>query len=89
MKEHGLHSLGLGQGQAVDSFEHGKDPFFPYNVKISYPAEDLLAPQGGLCSMQLVTASLLAIIHHIIGNHKIHVVLHQNMLTTQVKQISL
>jgi hypothetical protein len=29
MTEHGLHSTGSRQGQAVGSFEHGRDPLFP------------------------------------------------------------
>jgi len=33
MREHGLHSSVSGQGQAVGSVEHGKDPFFPQNAR--------------------------------------------------------
>jgi len=29
----GLHSSGSGQGQALGSFEHGKDPFFSIKCK--------------------------------------------------------
>jgi hypothetical protein len=74
MGRNGINFSGSGEGQVAGSCECGNEPSGFIKRGISLLAEDLLASQEGLCSMELVSYDIpfdleyKIILHHFRGH---------------------